>query len=100
MEEYPQDKEPDEFRYLLQNGIPEVLIEIARGLTEGAAKHPGETWLQIPAEEHLARAMRHIVKYCAGDREENHLSHICMRALMAYAVAMPTNEQLYRVSKK
>ncbi len=100
MEEYQQDTELDEFRYLLRDGMAEVLVEIAKGLTEGARKHPGATWTQIPTEEHLARAMRHIVKYGAGDRSENHLSHACMRVLMAYAVAMPTNDKLYHVSER
>lgn len=100
MEEYQQDEEQDEFRYLLRDGMAEVLVEIAKGLTAGARKHPGATWRSIPTEEHLARAMRHIVKYQAGDRSENHLSHICMRALMAYAVSMPVNENLYQVSRK
>ena len=100
MEEYEQDVELDEFRFLLQDGMAEVLDEIAKGLTAGNRKHPGATWRQIPTEEHLARAMRHIVKYRMGDRSENHLNHACMRLMMAYAVSMPVNENIYRVSRK
>ncbi len=100
MAEYEQDQEQDEFRFLLQHGMAKVLIEIAKGLTAGDKKHPGATWMQIPTEEHLARAMRHIAKYCDGDKTENHLSHICMRALMAFAVAMREQEKIFGVSRR
>lgn len=77
---YPQDEEEDEFRYFDY----EWLDDVARGLTAGAKKHPGETWHEIPAREHVARIMRHCAKYLMGDTSENHLTHISMRAMMAY----------------
>jgi hypothetical protein len=77
--DYPQDTEKNEYRYF----SPGWLNEMAEGLTAGAIKHPGETWRQIPAEEHLARAMRHIVMYLAGDRSENHIINASMRCMMA-----------------
>lgn len=77
---YPQDEEEDEFRYF----DCEWLDDVARGLTAGATKHPGETWRTIPAKEHVARIMRHCVKYLMGDTSEDHLTHISMRAMMAY----------------
>ena len=43
---YPQDKEENEYRFF----SPAWLDEIARGLTKGAVKHPGETWRKIPAK--------------------------------------------------
>lgn len=77
---YPQDTEEDEYRYIDANWLEAV----ARGLTAGAKKHPGETWRQIPAEEHAARAMRHLNLYRAGDRKDTHLINAAMRCMMAY----------------
>lgn len=78
---YPQDAENDEYRY-----IDAAWLEaVAEGLTAGAKKHPGETWRQIPPEEHAARAMRHINLYRAGDRSEPHLVNATMRLMMTYA---------------
>ena len=78
---YPQDTENNEYRYL----DPQWLNEIAIGLTAGAEKHPGETWRDIPCEEHLARALRHINLYRMGDRAENHIINASMRLMMACA---------------
>lgn len=79
--EFPQDTENNEYRYI----APDWLNEIAVGLTAGAVKHPGETWRQIPADEHLARALRHINLYRLGDRSENHIINASMRLMMAFA---------------
>ena len=76
---YPQDEEDDEYRYFDWAWWN----DIARGLTAGAKKHPGETWHDIPAREHVARIVRHGVKYLMGDESEDHLIHIAMRAMMA-----------------
>ena len=78
---YPQDTEEDEYRYIDASWLEAV----ARGLTAGAKKHPGETWRQIPPEEHAARAMRHLNLYRAGDRKDTHLINAAMRCMMAYA---------------
>lgn len=78
---YPQDTEEDEYRYIDANWLEAV----ARGLTAGAKKHPGETWRQIPPKEHAARAMRHLNLYRAGDRKDTHLINAAMRCMMAYA---------------
>jgi len=77
---YPQDQEANEYRYL----SPAWLDAIAEGLTKGAVKHPGETWRQIPADEHLARALRHINLYRKGDRSEPHIVNASMRIMMAF----------------
>ena len=52
------------------------LDQVATGLTAGAKKHPGETWRDIPADEHAAL-------YRLGDRSENHLVNASMRCMMA-----------------
>lgn len=80
MAEYPQDQESNEYRYI----SPAWLDAIAGGLTTGAVKHPGETWRQIPAGEHLARALRHINLYRMGDRSEPHIVNASMRLMMAF----------------
>ncbi|MFC2336031.1 MAG: dATP/dGTP diphosphohydrolase domain-containing protein, partial [Selenomonas noxia] len=68
-QKYPQSAEPNEYRYI----DFEWLDEIAEGLTAGAEKHPGETWREIPAKEHAARAARHLSMWLAGDRDDTHL---------------------------
>ena len=80
---YPQDAEKNEYRYL----DFAWLDAMARGLTAGAEKHPGETWRQIPAKEHAARATRHLSMYLTGDTSEPHLVNASMRCMMAYATA-------------
>ena len=85
---YPQDTEEDEYRYI----DADWLEAVARGLTAGAEKHPGETWRQIPPEEHAARAMRHLNLYRAGDRKDTHLINAAMRCMMAYATEKARGE--------
>ena len=79
---YPQSAEPNEFRYF---NYP-WLIEIAAGLTAGAKKHPGETWREIPAREHVARAIRHLSMHQTGDSSEPHLINASMRCMMAWVM--------------
>ncbi len=80
LDDYPQDHEDNEYRYL----SPDWLDEIAYGLTKGAVKHPGETWRQIPAQEHAWRAIRHLMLYLKGDKEDKHLINASMRVMMAF----------------
>ena len=82
-EKYPQDEEKNEYRYI----DFAWLDEIAMGLTAGAKKHPGETWRQIPAREHVARAIRHLSMHQTGDASEPHLINASMRCMMAFAMA-------------
>ena len=92
---FVQEKERNEYRYI----EPKWLDELAKGLTKGAEKYPGETWRQIPAKEHLARAMRHMNLYRAGDRNENHLVNASMRLMMAFTVA-DTQENTKKIRVK
>lgn len=82
-EKYPQDEEKNEYRYI----DFAWLDEIAMGLTAGAKKHPGETWREIPAREHVARAIRHLSMHQTGDSSEPHLINASMRCMMAFATA-------------
>lgn len=79
---YPQSAEMNEYRYI----DFEWLDEVAAGLTAGAEKHPGETWREIPAAEHAARAVRHLSMWLAGDRSDTHLVNASMRCMMARAM--------------
>ena len=83
LEQYPQDEEQNEYRYIDYGWLDKV----AAGLTAGARKHPGETWKKIPAREHAARALRHLSLYLAGDKSEPHLVNASMRCMMAFAMA-------------
>ena len=80
---YPQNEEKNEYRYI----DFAWLDEIAMGLTAGAKKHPGETWREIPAREHVARAIRHLSMHQTGDSSEPHLINASMRCMMAFATA-------------
>lgn len=78
-QKYPQSVESNEYRYI----DFEWLDEVATGLTVGAEKHPGETWRSIPAEEHAARALRHLSMWLTGDRSDSHIINASMRCMMA-----------------
>jgi hypothetical protein len=80
---FPQDEEPNEYRYI----DPAWIDAVAEGLTAGAKKHPGESWKQIPPEEHAARAIRHLFLFRKGDRSEDHLINASMRCMMASVMA-------------
>ena len=88
-EEYPQAHEENEYRYL----SPAWLDEIARGLTAGAQKYPGETWRQIPPKEHAWRAVRHLILYLKGDTQDTHLINASMRCMMAFETSGADREK-------
>ena len=87
--DYPQAQEENEFRYL----SPAWLDEIAKGLTAGAQKYPGETWRHIPAKEHAWRAVRHLILYLKGDTQDTHLINASMRCMMAFETAAAENDR-------
>lgn len=83
-EAFPQDEEPNEYRYI----DPAWIDAVATGLTAGAKKHPKGTWKKIPAKEHAARAIRHLFLFCKGDQSDDHLINASMRCMMASVLAM------------
>nr|DAQ29372.1 MAG TPA: hypothetical protein [Caudoviricetes sp.] len=87
-QKYPQSAETNEYRYI----DFEWLDEIAEGLTAGAEKHPGETWRDIPAKEHAARALRHLSMWLAGDRSDSHIINASMRCMMARTMEREEDE--------
>lgn len=80
--EYLQATEKNEYRYI----DADWLDKIAAGLTAGANKYGEGNWRTIPANEHAARAMRHLNLYRAGNESDDHLINASMRCMMAYVV--------------
>ncbi|WP_314447764.1 dATP/dGTP diphosphohydrolase domain-containing protein [Selenomonas artemidis] len=87
-QKYPQDEEKNEYRYIDCGWLDEV----ATGLTAGAKKHPGETWKDISAREHAARALRHLSMWLAGDRSDSHIINASMRCMMARTMEREANQ--------
>jgi len=88
--DYPQAHEPNEYRYL----SPAWLDEIAKGLTAGQEKYPGETWREIPSKEHAWRAIRHLMLYLKGDKADTHLVNASMRCMMAFETDAAENSTI------
>ena len=86
--DYPQAHEPNEYRYL----SPAWHDEIAKGLTAGQEKYPGETWRKIPAKEHAWRAVRHLILFLKGDKADTHLINAAMRTMMAFETDAAAND--------
>jgi len=86
--DYPQAHEKNEYRYL----SPAWLDEIAKGLTAGQEKYPGETWRKIPAKEHAWRAVRHLMLYLKGDKADTHLINASMRCMMCFETDAAAND--------
>ena len=88
--DYPQAHEKNEYRYL----SPDWLDEMAKGLTAGQEKYPGETWRQIPAKEHAWRAIRHLMLYLKGDKADTHIINASMRCMMCFETDAAENSTI------
>ena len=94
--DFIQTPESNEYRYLQ----PKWLDAIAKELTANAEKYPGETWRNIPSDEHAARAIRHLNLYRLGDSSEDHLIHAAIRSMMAFITnEANNNEKLQTISR-
>jgi hypothetical protein len=62
---------------------PRAVLAVARVMHEGAVKYGDSNWFTIPVASHLNHAVRHVLLYLSGDRQEKHLEHAACRALMA-----------------
>lgn len=90
--DYPQAHENNEYRYL----SPAWLDDIAKGLTAGQEKYPGETWRGIPAREHAWRAVRHLMLYLKGDTQDTHIINASMRCMMLFETDKAANDVIER----
>lgn len=63
-----------------------ALFAMAAVLDEGANKYGANNWRKIEVESHLNHLIMHAYAYLAGDRSDEHLSHIMCRAMFAQGV--------------
>lgn len=78
---------------------PKAMFEMTKVLKEGADKYGAENWRLISIADHLNHLLVHVYAYLAGDKSDEHLSHIMCRALFAQGVAVQTEEDIERVKK-
>lgn len=78
--------------------FPRAILEVARLRAEGFELHgyDDDNYLKISAREHIGRALRHILLWMAGDREDGnpdeHLVHAACRVLMALEMKLMQRE--------
>lgn len=65
---------------------PIAMFELAKVMEHGAGKYAPRNWYKIPLESHLNHLLMHMYAYLAGNRDEDHLSHVLARAAMAVEI--------------
>lgn len=65
-----------------------AMFEMAKVLDHGAKKYGANNWRKIDVEDHLNHLLMHTYAYLAGDRTDEHLSHILCRATFALGVTL------------
>lgn len=63
-----------------------ALFNMAKVLKDGADNYGENNWRKISIEDHLNHLIMHAYAYLAGDKSDEHLSHIMCRAMFAQAV--------------
>ena len=69
-----------------------AMFEMAKVLHEGAEKYGADNWRLIPINDHLNHLLMHTFAYLAGDKTDDHLSHILCRATFAMGVKCDERE--------
>jgi len=63
-----------------------AMFAMCKVMKEGRDKYGSdENWRKIPAKEHWNHMVIHAFAWLAGDKSDDHLSHIMCRAMMLYA---------------
>ena len=65
-----------------------AMFKMCAVLHEGAEKYGANNWRLIDVDDHLNHLIMHAYAYLAGDRTDEHLSHIMCRAMFAQAVEL------------
>lgn len=71
---------------------PRVMFDAASIMYHGAKKYGKNNWKQIPIESHINHALMHFFAWLAGDRQDNHLGHAVIRAMMAKTLEFEQND--------
>lgn len=73
---------------------PKAMFEMCKVLAIGAERYGDFNWRLIPIEDHINHLLIHAYAYLAGDKTDEHLSHMMCRALFAQAVVLQTQEDV------
>lgn len=65
-----------------------AMFKMAQVLDQGARKYGEDNWRKIPVNQHLNHLLMHVYAYLAGDKTDEHLSHILCRATFAQGVVL------------
>lgn len=74
---------------------PKILMAMAMVMSEGSKDHIPGGWRRIPTDQHIGRAMGHIVRFMQGEEGENHLAHAACR--LAFAIELGGGENTNQV---
>ena len=66
----------------------ETMFAVAEVLAAGAEKYGENNWRSIPVEANLNHLLAHVFAYLGGDDQDDHLSHVCCRAIFAFSTHM------------
>jgi hypothetical protein len=76
------------------------MFEMTKVLKEGAEKYGADNWRLIDIEDHLNHMLIHAYAYLAGDKTDEHLSHIMCRAMFAQGVAVQTEKDIEKAKQQ
>lgn len=65
-----------------------ALFEMAKVLHTGAEKYGEDNWRLISVNDHINHGIMHAYAYLAGDKSDEHLSHLLCRATFALGVSL------------
>ena len=72
---------------------PRAIKLVAIAMAEGAAKYGDHNWKGLPETNIVNHALRHIMEWLGGDRDEPHLSHAAANLLMLANVEEDTDDE-------
>lgn len=70
-----------------------ALFEMAKVLEQGARRYEPWNWQKIDITDHLNHLIIHAYAWLAGDRTDDHLSHIMCRAMFAQGVELESRRE-------
>lgn len=72
---------------------PLAMLAMTKVLMEGRIKYGNdENWRYIDPKDHANHLLIHVFAWLAGDKSDEHLSHVMCRAMFLYATAHETKK--------